>query len=67
MKKFYKSTTNKQISGVLGGVSEIFGIDASILRIVYVALSFLTSGIFFFIYIAAAVILPTDEDIKFKE
>ena len=39
MKKFYKSTTNKQISGVLGGISEIFGIDASILRIVYVALS----------------------------
>ncbi len=67
MKKFYKSTTNKQISGVLGGISEIFQIDASILRIAYVALSLFTSGIFFLIYIAAAIILPTDEDIKFKE
>ncbi|MCA0173870.1 PspC domain-containing protein [Bacillus sp. RAR_GA_16] len=64
MKKFYKSTTNKQLSGVLGGASEIFNIDASILRIAYFALSIFTSGIFVLIYIAAAIILPTDQEVQ---
>ncbi len=64
MKKFYKSTTNKQLSGVLGGASEIFNIDASMLRIAYFALSLLTSGLFVLIYIAAAIILPTDKEVQ---
>ena len=64
MKKFYKSTTNKQLSGVLGGASEIFSIDASILRIAYFALSLLTSGLFVLIYIAAAIVLPTDKEVQ---
>jgi phage shock protein C len=64
MKKFYKSTTNKQLSGVLGGASEIFNIDSSILRIAYFALSLLTSGLFVLIYIAAAIILPTDKEVQ---
>ena len=33
MKK-YKSTQDKQVSGVLGGLSDKYGIDVSILRIV---------------------------------
>ena len=34
MKKLYKSTKDKQVSGVLGGLSDKYGIDVSILRIV---------------------------------
>ncbi|MGM2750834.1 PspC domain-containing protein [Bacillus cereus group sp. Bce019] len=34
MKKLYKSTQDKQVSGVLGGLSDKYGIDVSILRIV---------------------------------
>ncbi|MGB8001874.1 MAG: PspC domain-containing protein [Anaerobacillus sp.] len=67
MKKFYKSTTNKKISGVLGGISQSFGIDANILRVAYVALSLFTSGIFVLVYIAAAILLPSDEESKYRE
>ncbi|MFZ3198292.1 MAG: PspC domain-containing protein, partial [Bacillus mycoides] len=30
MKKLYKSTQDKQVSGVLGGLSDKYGIDVSI-------------------------------------
>ncbi|WP_347551581.1 PspC domain-containing protein [Pseudalkalibacillus hwajinpoensis] len=64
--KLYKSTTDKKLSGVLGGLSEEFGIDVSILRIVYFLLAFLTAGPFVLIYIAAAIILPTEDEVEFK-
>jgi phage shock protein C len=34
MKKLYKSTQEKQLSGVLGGLSEMYNIDGSLLRII---------------------------------
>ncbi len=40
MKK-YKSTQDKQVSGVLGGLSDKYGIDVSILRIVTAVSDFL--------------------------
>ncbi len=38
-KKLYRSSQNKVISGVLGGIAEYFNIDASIVRVVYTVLS----------------------------
>ena len=34
-KKFQKSAVNKKIFGVCGGLSEYFGIDASIIRLIW--------------------------------
>lgn len=67
MKKIYKSTSNKKIAGVLGGLSEVLTIDANLLRIIYVAITLLTSGIFVLIYIGAAFMLPSDQDVRFKD
>ncbi|QWH15508.1 PspC domain-containing protein (plasmid) [Bacillus mycoides] len=64
MKRLYKSTQDKQISGVLGGLSDKFGIDVSILRIVTALSIFFTGGIILLIYIIAAIVLPTDKEIK---
>ncbi|GAB6504613.1 pspc domain-containing protein [Bacillus sp. UMTAT18] len=64
MKKLYKSTQDKQISGVLGGLSDKFGIDVSILRIVTALSFFFTGGIILVIYIIAAIVLPTDKEVK---
>ncbi|WP_141528126.1 PspC domain-containing protein [Bacillus thuringiensis] len=41
MKKLYKSTQDKQVSGVLGGLIDKYGIDVSILRIVTTLSDFL--------------------------
>ena len=64
MKKLYKSTQEKQLSGVLGGLSEMYKIDVSLLRILTVISCFFTSGIVLLIYIIAAIILPTDKQLK---
>ncbi|MDO6654743.1 PspC domain-containing protein [Anaerobacillus sp. 1_MG-2023] len=67
MKKIYKSTTNKKLAGVLGGLSEVMNVDANILRIAYIALTLLTSGIFVVVYLGAALMLPSDQDVTFKD
>lgn len=67
MKKFYKSTTNKMFAGVIGGLSETFNINSSLLRLVYSLLTVFTSGVFLLIYIAAAFILPKDRDVKTQD
>jgi phage shock protein C len=62
-KKLYKSTRDKQLSGVMGGIGELFGIDPTVLRVIYAILIIMTSGIFLLIYIIAAVVMPTDKDL----
>ncbi|WP_345240155.1 PspC domain-containing protein [Pontibacillus salipaludis] len=64
MKKLYRSTQDVQISGVLGGLSELYNIDASLLRILTVILCFVTSGFVLLLYIVAASVMPTDDEIK---
>ena len=38
MRKLYRSTTNKKIAGVCGGLAEFFNIDPTIIRIIFVIL-----------------------------
>lgn len=38
MKKLYRSSTNKKIAGVCGGLAEYFGIDATVIRVIFVIL-----------------------------
>ena len=36
MKSLYKSRTNKMVSGVCGGIGEYFGVDPTIIRLLWV-------------------------------
>ncbi|AIS60803.1 PspC domain-containing protein [Listeria ivanovii] len=57
MKKLYKSSSQKMISGVCGGLAEYFGIEVTIVRLIWVGLTlFFGSGIL--LYIIAAIIIP---------
>lgn len=59
MKRLTKSRENRIVSGVLGGIADYIGIDVTILRVVYVVLSFCSTvfpGIV--LYIALALIMP---------
>ena len=40
MKKLTKSATDRQVSGVLGGIAEYFGIDSTIIRIIFIIFVF---------------------------
>jgi len=61
MKRLAKSRKNVVISGVCGGVAEYFNIDPSIVRIIWVLLSF-GAGSGLLIYIICAIVLPTATD-----
>ncbi len=56
-KKLTKSSTNKKICGVCGGIAEYFAIDATLVRLGAVVLTLLGfSGLI--AYIIAAIIMP---------
>ena len=60
--KLVKSRTNKMLTGVCGGIGELLGIDPTIIRLIWTALS-LAGGTGIILYIIAAVIIPEDDDI----
>lgn len=60
-KKLYKSRTNKKVAGVCGGIGEYFNIDPTLVRLGFVALSFLAGG-GLLVYIIAAIIIPDQVD-----
>lgn len=59
-RKLTKSTDNVVFTGTLGGIAEFLGIDATIIRVIYVFLSLVTvafPGIT--LYIILALIIPS--------
>ncbi len=55
--RLYKSTTDKKVAGVCGGLAEALGLDPSIIRIVWAVVS-LFYGFGVILYIIAAIVLP---------
>lgn len=56
-KKLYKSNQSKMIDGVCGGIAEYFGIDPTVVRLIW-ALFSLMGGSGILAYIIAAIIIP---------
>lgn len=51
------------VAGVCGGIAEYFGVDPSLIRVLWVIVS-LFAGAGIIAYIACAIILPKDIDIN---
>ncbi len=63
MKKLYRSKTDRQISGVCGGIANYFNIDATIIRLVWAFVSIVSTGIpGVLIYIICAFVIPEEPD-----
>ncbi len=56
-KKLYKSSTNKTLAGVCGGIAEYFDVDPTWIRLAWVVVS-LMGGSGILAYIIAALIIP---------
>ena len=56
-KKHYRSSTNKKLFGVCGGLAEYFEIDATIVRLI-LALLVVFAGFGVLAYLIAALIMP---------
>jgi phage shock protein C len=57
----FRSTTDRKVKGVCGGIAEKFGWDPSLVRLAFIAGTFFlmtqVSGLFFFSYVIAAIVL----------
>ncbi|WP_164120980.1 PspC domain-containing protein [Sharpea azabuensis] len=62
-KKLYKSSTDKKISGVCGGIAEYFDIDPTLVRVIAVLL-ILGWGSGLILYIVLALVMPYDYEVK---
>lgn len=60
MKKLHKSTTDRVLAGVCGGVAEFFGIDSTLVRIAW-AFTILFAGTGVWLYIICALIMPNGD------
>lgn len=58
MKRLYKSESDRKICGVCGGIAEYFGIDSTLVRLIFVLLGLTTTGVIF--YFLAALLMPNE-------
>ena len=60
VKKLYRSRVEQMLAGVCGGLAEYFGIDPTIVRLLFVATVLLGMGGAVFVYILMTIIVPID-------
>jgi phage shock protein C len=58
VKRLYKSRSDRMIDGICGGLSEYFGLDSTLVRIVMVLLV-LCGGLGLILYLAGMILMPT--------
>ncbi len=56
-KKLYLSDTDKKLFGVCGGLAEYFGVDSTVVRLLWV-IAFFIMGTGLLAYLVAALIMP---------
>ena len=62
-KRLTKSKSNRMLFGVCGGLGEYFGVDPTLVRLVFVLLA-LVDGIGIVLYIILAIIMPREDSDK---
>lgn len=60
-KKLYRSATNKVFAGVCGGLGDYFGIDPTIIRLIW-AVVCIVGGTGLLAYIIAALLIPEEPE-----
>ncbi|WP_026694477.1 PspC domain-containing protein [Peribacillus kribbensis] len=61
-KKLVRSRTNRKLAGILGGISQYFGINAALLRILFAIAVVFTSFTLGLVYVLLIFILPNEGD-----
>jgi phage shock protein C len=63
MKRIYRSQEDKKIAGILGGLGELFDIDPTLLRLLFVFIGLATGAIPLVVaYLIGWVIIPKGKD-----
>ena len=64
-RRLRRSTSEKRIAGVCGGLAEYFNVDVSLVRLAWVVLTIVPGAIFFGVlaYLAAWVLMPESKEV----
>ena len=54
-------TKNRTLFGVCGGIGTFLGIDASIIRILFILGAIASGSVLFWVYLVLALVLPNEE------
>ncbi|AZS13523.1 PspC domain-containing protein [Paenibacillus lutimineralis] len=60
MKKLYRSVTNRQVSGLCGGIAAWLGVDPTVVRLVAVVAALCSFGTVIALYLIATLIVPKE-------
>jgi phage shock protein C len=59
-RKLYRSRNNRMIVGVCAGLADFFGIDPTVIRLLFVVGALLGFGSFILIYIVMFIVVPEE-------
>ena len=59
-KTLYRSNTDKMVAGVCGGLAQYFGVDSTLVRLIFALLVFFGVGSGLVLYIILALIMPLE-------
>ncbi|MBQ6840112.1 MAG: PspC domain-containing protein [Oscillospiraceae bacterium] len=59
-KKLYRSKTDKKLAGVCGGIAKFFGIDPTIIRLIWALAAVFAAGLV--VYIVCALVIPEEPE-----
>ncbi len=63
MKRIARTTRDRKLAGVCGGLADYFNIDPTLVRIIAVVLFIPFSALIAALYIAAIFLIPNDTDV----
>lgn len=62
MMKLYRSSHDRKLTGLCGGLAEAFHLDATLLRLVVAVSAFFSAGVVIPLYLIASWVIPKDVD-----
>lgn len=65
MRKLYRSSRDRKIFGVCGGLADFLGVDATLLRILLIVVAVFSAGSVVLVYIIAGFVIPREEHIGY--
>ena len=60
VKKLYRSSSDRMIAGICGGLGEYFAVDTTLVRLVFVLGSIFSFSALFWIYIIMLIVVPEE-------
>jgi phage shock protein PspC (stress-responsive transcriptional regulator) len=59
-KTLYRTHQGRIVAGVCSGMGEYFGVDANLVRIIFLVLTVFTAGVGILIYLGAWIVIPEE-------